>query len=205
LAVPIALTLLFLFLEWRLYKTLDTVAVPQARRVVVEAIQQAVLENLRGEVKYSNLIQPGTTDGKVVFMAADALEISRIQARAQLAIQERLAQMETQTYHMPLGQVLGVRWLAAYGPRLPLRFIPLGVVKVHVGDNFESSGINQTRHRIYLEVEGEVQIMASLSQEKVKVTSTLPLTEAIIVGPVPQTYVNFSSQPMKGILHSLEF
>jgi len=205
LAVVAAGLLALFLLEWRLRAALEIVAATQARWAATEAIQQAVVDNIAGEVNYNNLIQPGSSDGRIVFMQADALSISRLQARAQLAIQERLARLQAKTYYIPLGQVLGLKLLAAYGPPVPLRFVPMGTVSVSVGDTFEAAGINQTRHRIYLQVESEVQVVAPLNREQVRVASTIPVAEAIIVGPVPQTYISLGSDFMKGILRAPEF
>lgn len=198
--------LVVLLLEWRLRPALDALAVAQARWVATEAMQQAVLDKVAGQVSYNNLIQPGSSEGgQVVFMQADALGISRLQAAAQLAIQERLAGLQGQTYYLPLGQVLGLRLLAAYGPPVPVRFVPMGTVKVNVGDTFESAGINQTRHCIYLQAESEVQVIAPFNRDKVQVATTIPVAEAIIVGPVPRTYVSLGSEMLKGILHAPGF
>ena len=198
--------LVLLLLEWRLRPALDGLAVTQARWVATEAMQQAVLDKITGQVSYNNLIQPGSSEGgQVLFMQADALSISRLQAAAQLAIQERLATLQGKTYYLPLGQVLGLRLLAAYGPPVPVRFVPMGTVKVNIGDTFESAGINQTRHRIYLQAESEVQVVAPFSQDKVQVATTIPVAEAIIVGPVPQTYVSLGSEILTGILRSPGF
>ncbi|GAF24835.1 hypothetical protein MTY_0163 [Moorella thermoacetica Y72] len=205
-ALVLAGLLLLLLLEWRLGPALEAVAATQARWVATEAMQQAVLDKITGQVSYNNLIQPGNSDGgQVVFMQADALGISRLQAAAQLAIQERLARLQGKTYYLPLGQILGLKLLAAYGPPVPLRFVPMGTVKVNVGDTFESAGINQTCHRIYLQAESEVQVVAPFSREKVQVATTIPVAEAIIVGPVPQTYVSLGSEMLKGILRAPGF
>ncbi|OIQ61248.1 sporulation protein YunB [Moorella thermoacetica] len=205
-ALVLAGLLVLILLEWRLGPALDAVAATQARWVAAEAMQQAVLDKITGQVSYNNLIQPGSSGGgQVVFMQADALGISRLQAAAQLAIQERLARLQGKTYYLPLGQILGLKLLAAFGPPVPLRFIPMGTVKVDVGDTFESAGINQTRHRIYLQAESEVQVVAPFSREKVQVATTIPVAEAIIVGPVPQTYVSLGTEMLKGILRAPGF
>jgi len=178
----------------------------QAQWVATEAIQKAVLEKVSEGIKYQDLIQP-TADGtqQVVFMQADVARLSRLQAEAQLAIQERLAELKSRTYTLPLGQILGLKVLAAYGPRIPLSFIPAGTVNITVGDTFEAAGINQTRHRIYLQVESQVQVVAPMLAEKVKVESQIPVAEAIIVGPVPQAYLSFGLDVGKGILRSPRF
>lgn len=197
--------MLLTLLEWRLHLAMERIADAQARWAAIDAIQGAVLDKITGQVNYNNLIKPESSNGQIVFMQADALTISRLQAEAQLAIQERLAQLKGKTYYLPLGQILGMKLLAAYGPPVPMRFIPMGTVNVNVGDTFEAAGINQTRHRIYLHVESDVQVIAPLFRKGVSVTATIPVAEAIIVGPVPQTYISLSSELLKGILRTPQF
>lgn len=197
--------MLLTLLEWRLHLAMERIADAQARWAAIDAIQGAVLDKITGQVNYNNLIKPESSNGQIVFMQADALTISRLQAEAQLAIQERLAQLKGKTYYLPLGQILGMKLLAAYGPPVPMRYIPMGTVNVNVGDTFEAAGINQTRHRIYLHVESDVQVIAPLFRKGVSVTATIPVAEAIIVGPVPQTYISLSSELLKGILRTPQF
>lgn len=201
----IVLATLFLW-EWRLRPAMEAVAIKQAHWAANEAIQKAVLEHLEGQVNYNSLIKPGSdASGQVVFMQADTLTISRLQAQTRLAIEESLAALRGKTYYLPLGQVLGLRLLAAYGPPVPLRFIPMGTVEVELGDTFEATGINQTRHRIYFQIESIVQVVAPFGQEQVIVAATIPVAEAIIVGPVPQTYISLGSELIKGILRAPSF
>ena len=55
---------------------------------------------------------------------------------------------------------------------------------------FENAGINQTRHRVYLKVSAQVRIVAPLSGSAIEVQTVVPITEMIIVGDVPDTYIN---------------
>ncbi|NLW06818.1 MAG: hypothetical protein GX039_02380, partial [Clostridia bacterium] len=87
----IVLATLFLW-EWRLRPAMEAVAIKQAHWAANEAIQKAVLEHLEGQVNYNSLIKPGSdASGQVVFMQADTLTISRLQAHTRLAIEESLA------------------------------------------------------------------------------------------------------------------
>ena len=42
--------------------------------------------------------------------------------------------------------------LAGRGPDIPIVIVPVGTVESRVYDVFEQAGINQTRHKIYLEI-----------------------------------------------------
>ena len=55
---------------------------------------------------------------------------------------------------------------------------------------FESQGINQTKYKIYIVLESSVQILQPFSKESVKITNKVLISEAVIVGDVPDSYVN---------------
>ncbi|MDN5348346.1 MAG: hypothetical protein PWP65_1910 [Clostridia bacterium] len=206
LVAGLCLLLCLLFLEWRLRTALETVAAAQARWAATEAIQKAVLEKICTQISYSDLIKPNEDTGRqVLFMQANVLQVSRMQAEAQLAIQAALEELKRRKSYLPLGVILGPKLLAAYGPSIPLTFIPIGAVDVAVADSFQAAGINQTRHRIYLQVSSNIRIVAPFIGKDVEVRSQVPLAEAIIVGPVPQTYLSIGMEVPRGILRAPEF
>jgi hypothetical protein len=55
---------------------------------------------------------------------------------------------------------------------------------------FETAGINQTRHEISLEASTQMRIVIPTGAETVSITTIVPVAEAIIVGEVPDSYIN---------------
>ena len=122
-------------------------------------------------------------------MQPNNAEINRIAVTATLAIQKRLQDLAPVTVKVPLGQVFGSRILAGYGPNLPVRVIPIGLVESVINDVFDQAGINQTRHRIFIRVKAVVKMIVPLVNEEIRINTDIPLTEAVIVGEVPNVYV----------------
>jgi hypothetical protein len=58
-------------------------------------------------------------------------------------------------------------------------------------NKFDQAGINQTRHLVYFNVDSKIKIAVPFINEEIKVSTTVPIAETIIVGEVPDTYVNF--------------
>ena len=55
---------------------------------------------------------------------------------------------------------------------------------------FESAGINQTRHKIYLSLQTSVRLVIPSGARQVLLQSQVLIAESIIVGEVPQSYVS---------------
>ena len=65
-----------------------------------------------------------------------------------------------------------------------------GNILTDVKTEFESAGINQTIYRIYLELEAVVNVLTPYKTIRKEIVSQVLLVETVIVGGVPQTYLN---------------
>ena len=65
---------------------------------------------------------------------------------------------------------------------------------------FTSAGINQTRHRILIEVHAGFRILTPFGGEDREIVSTYPVTDTVIVGTVPEryTYIGGSGSDLLG-------
>ncbi len=191
--IILALTIIvpFSIVESSLKPTILAVARANAEQSAVRAIQDAVNEKVAKSVEYKDLIFIRTDNrGRVVLMQANTIKINSLAADTVLDIQKSLSKLEGKVIPIPVGQVLKSQLLAAYGPKIKVTLVPIGTVKVKVVDDFQQAGINQTRHRLYLNIYGKVKIIIPLTSDYVEVASQVPIAETIIVGEVPQTYLN---------------
>ncbi len=179
-------------LDWVLRPTILAIADVQAVQVATQAANQAVLDTLTAEhVEYSDLVDiKRNPAGQVELLQANTVRISEISAEVTLAVQKSLETIGAQPLEIPLGQILGIQFLAARGPLLPMYLIPVGTVLTNVSDKFVDAGVNQTKHTIYLELSTNVRVVVPLFENTVHVATTMPLAESIIVGTVPSVYVN---------------
>ena len=65
-----------------------------------------------------------------------------------------------------------------------------GTVETDLKSEFKEAGINQTLHRIYLEVKCNVNILTPYSTIKETIVNQVLLVEGVIVGNIPNTYSN---------------
>lgn len=187
------LTLPFTMLEINLKETILAMAKVRAEQAAIKAIQEAINEKIAKAVEYKDLIFIRTdNNGRVVLMQANTIKINNLAADTTLEIQKSLSRLEGTSVPIPLGQALNSRLLASYGPKIKVTLVPMGTVRVKVVDDFQQAGINQTRHRLYLNVLSRIRIVIPLVSETVEVVSQIPIAETIIVGEVPGTNVNLN-------------
>lgn len=73
---------------------------------------------------------------------------------------------------------------------MPLRLTLSGNVNADFKSSFESAGINQTKHQIYLNIHTSVYSFLPGFNTTTDVETNVPVAETIIVGAVPQVVAN---------------
>lgn len=190
LIVILAITVCgFIIAEVSLTPALLAMAEYEARITGVEAIYRAIERQIGGNIAYTDLMKIGcTADGRVSYVQADYARIDTLVVQAVGAVQMELASMEGRRLAIPLGQALGARFFAAYGPKLPTTVYPLGTVTVAVEDTITDAGINQIKHTIFLLVEARLKVVVPLMSKEFPVRTRIPLSSMVIVGDVPDVY-----------------
>lgn len=169
--------------------TIRAVAEAEARAIAAEAINRVVMDEVVRGLEHSEMVRYiRNQEGQIAALHANSLEVNRVAAQAATAIQREFRALSDRRFFLPTGHVTGLRLLAAFGPQIPLRFFPAGSVLVNIRSDFAQAGINQVRHVVVLETEARLRIVVPLITHEVLVRHELPLTESVIVGPVPQLW-----------------
>ena len=183
---------LFWIVESHMKPTLLTIAETRATQIATQTINNVINDKVSNEVNPQNLITIKVDDrGRVVFIQPNAMEFNKLAADTTIKVQSALKVIAAEKIYIPVGQVLGSQLLASWGPNIVVTIIPIGTVQVNVVDKFEQAGINQTRHLVYLMATTTVRIVIPLVSKAVSVTTQVPIAEYVVVGEVPNTYVQF--------------
>lgn len=191
----------FIYVDTSLRPTITVLAETKALELANRSINKAVGEIVKDKINYSDLMNTKLdSDGKITMIQANTIMMNKIASDVALQIQDELKQVKTTTSYIPIGTALGSPILAKYGPQLKVSIEPIGTVSVDFKTNFESSGINQSRHSIYLQAKTQVKVVIPLTTTTKEVKAQIPICETIIVGDVPNSYVNI---PDNGVINTI--
>ncbi len=195
----------FIYVDNSLRPTITVLAETKALELANRSINKAVAEVVRDEINYSDLINTKLdSQGKITLMQSNTIMMNKIASDVALKIQDELKQVKTTTSYIPIGTALKSPILAKYGPQLKVSIEPIGTVSVDFKTDFESSGINQTRHRIYLEAKTQVKVVIPLTTSTKEVKAQIPICETVIIGDVPNSYVNIPKENVGNVLPNIE-
>lgn len=183
--------LIFLLLERNLEAVILNMAHARAEAMAAAYLNEAVRDIMGGEVTYEDMMTVRTDPaGRVTMLQANAVRMNELATMTALEAQSHLESADAQSVSIPLGAALGIPFLSALGPRIQVRIVPVSAVSAAFSTEFESAGINQTRHKIYLSLHASVRLVIPSSARQVDLNGQMLIAESIIVGEVPQSFVS---------------
>lgn len=182
----------FWMMEIHLKPTLLAIAETKATFIATQSINQVISDRVNLNIDPQTLMNV-TLDsrGRVVLIQPNTMEFNKIAADTTIKVQDKLKEISEEQINIPMGQIFGSQLLASMGPNITVTVIPVGTVQVKVIDKFEQAGINQTRHMIYLIATTQIRIVVPLVSKSISVDTQMPIAEYVVVGDVPNTYVQF--------------
>ena len=199
LALLLAVSLLALTLTAtaRMRPLLESLATTRVSNTVNRIIFEAVNEAIQnGDISYERLISlEKDKEGKITAVHSNMAAFNRLQAQILDIILAKIDQVSARELSIPIGTLTGSALLAGRGPRIRVRMESVGSSTARFNNQFESAGINQTKHQIILEVEVSVAILLPGFTTATKVSTAVTVAETVIVGAVPDTYTYFSTTP----------
>ncbi len=154
-------------------------------------IANEVVQEVMRDIEYLDLIiLDRDSSGKIMALRANVIEMNKIAATIASEIQDRNSNLEEIYVKVPLGNFTGNIFLAGKGPTLKVKLIPTGSVKIDFKTEFVSAGINQIRHRVFLEVKSKMGMVAPFANTGIEILTEVNVAETVLIGDVPDSYYN---------------
>lgn len=143
--------------------------------------------------KYDDLCNVTKDDnGNVKMVSANTKLINDIILQIPVKIQNELNSLGSGSLKIPLGSFTSSKFLSGRGPNVELKIGTIGNIGTDLKSEFTSVGINQTIHKMYLQIDCTVTILTPFENYEQKVNSQVLLAEAVIIGTTPETYYNLT-------------
>ncbi len=195
----IAVGLLLVPFQRNVTRVLVAISEATMRASTTVAVNDAVFYTLSDEMRYDDLVTVlRNEEGDIVSFSANPLKINKIARDTASISQSNLKNLSLNGIPIPLGALTGIEALAGLGPSIHFRIIPVSSVSCGFSSVFDSVGINQTKHSIYLNVVADISIVMPSKTKNFAVTTQILVGESVIVGKVPDAYLQsdiFGNKP----------
>lgn len=179
------------YLNAYVHPAVNGIAEIKAKAIISQIVNESINEEFQSEIDIDKLLLfQSDKEGKIELVQSNTNAMNLLVSELSKEIQDRYREMEPAEIEVPLGAILGSQLLSETGPFVSLRVLPISVSKGDFITEFETQGINQTKYKVYVTFVSQARILAPFSSNTIVVENTILIAEAIILGKVPQSYVN---------------
>ena len=181
---------LFFYFQRNVTRVLFSISEATMRASTTIAVNDAVYYTLADAMRYEDLVQITYDNaGDITSLSTNPLKINTIARDTASISQSNLKNLSLNGIPIPIGALTGIEAFAGLGPSIHFRIIPVSSVSCDFSSNFESVGINQTKHSIYLNVVADISIVMPSKTQNFAVLTEILVGESVIVGAIPDTYL----------------
>ena len=169
-------------------------ALSDATDMITATINDKINEKMsQGQYTYDYFVSlQKDSEGRITAISAN---MARINTLSSDILQEVIAATNSGMLDekIPLGNLLGSNLLLGRGPKIPVKITMLTSSYSDFRNELESSGINQVKHLIILEVRVQIDVLMPWEVMSTEVVSEVLIAETVLVGDVPNAYLNLNS------------
>ena len=188
------LFLLILIILYTKYLAIPIVAEnteTQLKTYATKSINYAVADTMNQSISYGEFVSVVKDDsGDVALVEANSVRINLLSKTISKVVMANFVELASRPIKISLGAFSGVSIFAGAGPKIAFDVNPYGEVFCLFTSTFESAGINQTHHKIYLQISINVYVVLPFKEMEINSESEVLLCETLIIGNIPEVYLN---------------
>ncbi len=175
---------------------LRSLAETQVRNTTSDLINDSIdsqIEN--GYVQYDRIVYfEKDLNGRITALKTNMSEVNRLKTSILNKINDEILALDTADLGIPLGNLILPEVLSGRGPCIPVEIIAIRNSEATFTSNFSEAGINQTLQQLVMEVSVDVAVLVLGDTSNFTVSSQVVVAETIIVGDVPETFLQTGGQ-----------
>ena len=128
-------------------------------------------------------------DGRITALKTNMSEINRLKTDVLNLINDEILALDNSDIGIPVGSLFLPELFSGKGPAIPVHILSIRNSDANFASSFSQAGINQTLHRLNMEVSIDVAVLVLGKTSSFTMTSEVVVAETVIVGQVPQTFL----------------
>ena len=181
----------FMLLRGQYYEAAASLARTQVMNVTSDLINEAIDRQIEeGSIAYDRMIFfEKDLEGRITALKTNMGLVNRLKTDTLGRINDEIMALDPDHIGIPLGSLILPEMLAGKGPKLNIRVLSIRNSEAEFHSNFSEAGINQTLHQLTMMVRVDVAVLVLGKTESFAVESEVVVAQTVIVGAVPETYL----------------
>lgn len=161
-----------------------------ASNIINEAVNDQIVN---GEIQYGDLVTLCTDqNGNITALTTNMKAMNRLKSQLLMTLDDDIYDISVDRISIPLGNLTGVQLFSGLGPKIPVKIVAVSSSDAEFTGEFVDAGINQTIHRIVLEISLDLVILLPSGTITERVTTDVCVAETVLLGAVPEHYTYFN-------------
>lgn len=193
IALFIVFNLILTLFDKKVMPSVLNISETMMRSEAIKTINAVSVEVFDEEASKKDIVKiERDKNNKINSISADTIVLNKLSSEIAIRCNERLEDLGAKGIEVPLGWMTDKSVYYNLGPKITIEMEPLGNIESSYESVFESAGINQTRHKIYLNVKAKIKIIIPMYTKEFDVDAQIPLSETIIVGEIPDAAIQLN-------------
>lgn len=190
-ALLIVACALLLTLRSKYRLVIENLAQTQVKNTTSDLTNDAIAKQIEtGDISYDRIVFfEKDLDGRITALKTNMSEVNRLKTDILNIINDEILALDHSDIGIPLGSLFFPELLSGKGPSIPVHILSIRNSDANFVSHFEQAGINQTLHRLNMEVSIDVAVLVLGQTSSFTMSSEVVVAETIIVGDVPQTFL----------------
>ena len=189
--IGIVIVAAFFLLRSRYRDVISDLARTQVMNTTSDLTNDAIAKQIAaGNIAYDRIVFfEKDLDGRITALKTNMSEVNRLKTDILNIINDEILSLDTSDIGIPLGSLFIPEFLSGKGPAIPVHILSIRNSDANFVSHFSQAGINQTLHRLNMEVSIDVAVLVLGETNSFTMSSEVVVAETVIVGDVPQTFL----------------
>ena len=191
LLLAVITTVLLLVFRIRYHDAIRELAETQVRNATSDLINDAIDKQIEtGNIRYDRIVYfEKDLEGRITALKTNMTEINRLKTSILNLINDEILALDTTDITIPVGSLLFPEFFSGRGPGIPVQILSIRNSDGSFSSYFSEAGINQTLHKLTMDVSVDVSVLVLGKTESFTVNSQVVVAETLIIGQVPNTFL----------------
>lgn len=190
-AISILTLAALIFFRWKYHKPVFELAQTQVKNTTSDLINDAIDKQIEnGNIQYDRIVYfEKDLDGRITALKTNMNEVNRLKTDILNIINDEILALDTEDLGIHIGSFLLPEFFAGKGPVIPVHILSIRNSEASFHSHFSEAGINQTLQQLTMDVSVDVSVLLLGKTSSFTVSSQVVVAETIIVGQVPNTFL----------------
>lgn len=185
---------LFLW-HFTLAPNIEEISAIKTKGIIMQTVNNVIRGKFADYISVEELLLIRTnTAGEIEMVQANTPAINSLLGQLSRELRAQYREIEPIQMSVPIGSIFGSKIFSQTGPSVKMKIKPVSIATMDFRTEFETQGINQTKYKVYVIFNTEAMVLSPFSSNTVTVSNTILVAETVILGRVPQSFVNVPAQ-----------